>query len=296
MKRRLVLVICILLVLTSVFMFSCKKEEESENGLDLNNKLVEIEKSEPKEFSIMSFNLRLLTLTDLGKKKWSKRKDYAAEIVTKNNPDIICFQEAKGSQPEDMAELLPNYRIIHYDRGDGEGLAIAFKQHYKLLEKGVFWLSETPDKQSKGFGATFYRICVYAALENTSTGEKITITNVHLDHISSKARSEGIKLVIQRMSKFSGALAICGDFNCSVGSDGYNAANEILQDSQAVAEVSETGGTFHDWGTKDPKEPIDFIFISEHYKVNAFEILDENKDGLYYSDHYAIMSTVMLKK
>lgn len=308
MKKIFILIICLIVCLSSFMFVACKDNVPDENaaqtykGEEYNIVDLDVAKEDPSEFKIMSFNLRLKTITDTGMKSWSKRRDYVAEMVKKNDPDIICFQEAKGSQPEEVAERLKDYAIIYYERGDGEGLAIAFKNKYKIIEKGIFWLSETPEEKSKGFGASFYRICVYAALENKATGEKITVTNVHLDHLVKKARHEGIKLIIERMKKFSGALVICGDFNCTSTSgedDGYNAAAEILQDSQKVAKETEEGNTYNNWGTKTSGEAIDFIFVSDHYEINKFEILDEHKvvDGkkLYYSDHYAIQSSIVIK-
>ena len=47
----------------------------------------------------------------------------------------------------------------------------------------TFWLSETPDKPSKGWDAALNRICTYALFQDLKTQKKFWAFNLHFDHI-----------------------------------------------------------------------------------------------------------------
>ena len=44
------------------------------------------------------------------------------------------------------------------------------KDKYELLDSGTFWISETPDEESKYADAGCNRICSYVVLQNKTTG------------------------------------------------------------------------------------------------------------------------------
>ena len=286
-KKIIVMILLIMLLSIMVFCVSCKKEEQ----------IVE----DPNTIYVMSFNIRQDAFIDTGVKDWDYRASYVVNHIKDKNPHLICFQEVKKSQINDLQESLSDvYNFIYYDRGDGEGLALAYNKDYTLQEQGMYWLSETPDVQSKGFGANYYRICVYMVVEKTSTSEKFLVSNVHLDHIVPKARINGIKLVLERMEKYEMAKIVCGDFNCNDTDTCYMEIANKMQDSQKVAKSTEEGYTYHEWGNPKQKKAIDFCFVSSDYEVNNFEIFNEHavndeQKEVYYSDHYAIMSKILKK-
>lgn len=62
--------------------------------------------------------------------------------------------------------------IITYreDTINAEGCPIFYQTDlYTLIDKGSFWLSETPEVMSKDWGAAHYRICSYVILKEKST-------------------------------------------------------------------------------------------------------------------------------
>ena len=171
---------------------------------------------------------------------------------------------------------------------------------WSLIEKDCFWLSETPDKPSSGWGASHKRICVTALMEHKETGTRLMVYNVHLDHSAEAARVNGIKLVIERIKACEYPAYLCGDFNCTPTSEAYAITAAAMQDSQITALKSDEGSTFNSWGeiTDEEKYIIDFCFFSKDSIVPlTYEICDgmwgENNEN-HLSDHNPVEVTVRL--
>ena len=67
-------------------------------------------------------------------------------------------------------------------RGDVESSPILWKKDkFECLKTGYFWLSDTPETESKGWDELFdcYRMCVYAILKNKQTDKIFTFMNTH---------------------------------------------------------------------------------------------------------------------
>ena len=288
-KKGFLVLLIICVVFCASFFVSCKDKEEVED---------------PNTIYVMSFNIRQDTFIDTGVKDWDYRSAYVIDHIKSKAPHLICIQEVKESQITDLRESLSDkYDFIYYDRGDGEGLALAYNKDYELKETDVYWLSETPDVKSKGFGSRYYRICAYMVVKKTATEEEFIVSNVHLDHMVFKARINGIKLVLDKIAEYDMPKIVCGDFNCYNTEETYSEIANVLQDSQAVAKKTMDGYTYHDWGNKSKVNTgaIDYCFVSDEYEINEFDIFrenstNENDEAVYYSDHYAIMSKILLKK
>ena len=265
------------------------------------------------EYTVWSFNIRLKTAFEYGT-RWDERKADVVEYIDTSGADVLCLQEVTKAQYDDLAASLKNYGIIWYPRDGGsnaEGLAILYSDDFTATNEERFWLSETPDVQSKGWGAAYPRICVHATLKHTSgdvgaaypricvhatlkhtSGDVLDVYNVHLDHISGNARINGIKLVVDRAFAAGGNAVIAGDFNADTESDCYAAISESFTDA-AHASDSQSGYTYNDWGLVNHygDSPIDHIFLSENLTPKVFRVLYDHiggVDGEYYSDHYAI--------
>ena len=59
----------------------------------------------------------------------------------------------------------------------------------------------------------------------------------------------------------------------------------------AVEATAELGGTFHDFGRRETKSKIDYIFTNADFD-NPRIVPDEGNDGLYYSDHHAVCADI----
>ena len=254
------------------------------------------------ELTLMSFNIRLNNSGD-GNNAWPNRKANVINYINSTDFDVMCLQEVVTSQYNDIkAGLASKYTIIHYERqGAGsEGLAIIYNNEtFNLIEQSRFWLSATPEIQSLGWGASYYRICVNLLLEHKETGAKIDVYNVHLDHQVETARINGINLILERAARKGYPLVLAGDFNCYNTSETHATANATLKDCQEEAPITETGIThqgFNRVENTDEGDAIDFIFVDEaNMTPLTFEIIDEYpSDTEFYSDHFAIKSKVIL--
>ena len=264
-------------------------------------------KSRGLDVTVMSFNIRYENSSDTEEKHWDNRAAAVYSFLNGCDAGIVCMQEVKPSQKEDLQQnIADKYDMIWYGRDSGttgEGLAIAFdKNVWTLVEKECFWLSGTPDVPSYGWSASIRRICVTALLEHKESGTRMKVFNTHLDHKSQSAQENGMKLILERMAECPYPTYLCGDFNCTQSGKAYQLAAEVLQDAQVTAPTSDEGSTFTGWGQKTDadKYVIDFCFFSKDNVVpQSFAICrdkwGENNQNLL-SDHNPIKATVKITK
>lgn len=289
MKKSIFIVVAIVAALAMLSLFSACGDDAP---LPTNDRELLAYRSDG-EYTVWSFNIRLETPFEIGT-PWEDRKDALFEYIDTSGADILCLQEVTTTQYQDLVDGIRNYEIIWYPRDSGvnaEGLAILHSEEFTPISQECFWLSETPDVQSLGWGASYPRICVHAELKHTS-GDVLDVYNVHLDHISTSAQLNGIKLVAERALSAGGNAIVAGDFNAGIESDCYAAISESFTDA-AGARDSLNGYTYNDWGFFDHigDSPIDHIFLSENLNAKIFRVLYDHIDGVdgkYYSDHYAI--------
>ena len=87
-----------------------------------------------------------------------------------------------------------------------------------------------------------------------------------------------------------------GDFNALEGSETYISVTEHFNDAMYVAEETDPGYTYQNWGNLDNADRIDYFMLSKTgFKVNRYEVLDGVRDGVYTSDHCPIVLNVTLE-
>ena len=109
------------------------------------------------------------------------------------SPDIFGAQEVLYAQLGDLLGALDGYDYIGVGRDNGktkgEYAAIFYKKdRMKLLDKGNFWLNETPNKPKLGWDAACIRICSWGEFEQAETGFRFYYFNLHMDHVGVVAR------------------------------------------------------------------------------------------------------------
>lgn len=271
----------------------------SSSSSEYSSSIAEVPEIEELEMNLMSYNIR--TIGDVGTYAWENRKENMAAYLNSQDSAVICMQEVTTMQFQYLSNAIEDkYTMIHYERqGPGsEGLAIAYDHTmYEVVEQRMFWLSETPDVMSLGWGASYYRICVNVLFKHNDTGAYLDVYNVHLDSEVEKARVEGIKLILAKAEGRNYPIYMAGDFNDVIGSDCYEEIASEMVDCQLVAEETDSGTTWHNWGAiaDDKDQNIDFCFVSEDISPLTFKICrDKTADGLFYSDHYGIKTTVRM--
>lgn len=220
------------------------------------------------EMRIMSCNLRCANVMDTGKKSWFYRADLIVKNTETEAPTIIGFQEATKWQYNYMCRTLQGYDSVITFRDEStfsEGCPVFYRTDlYDLIDKGSFWLSETPEKMSKDWDSACYRICSYVILKEKQTGLEFVVFNTHLDHVSEEARIKGIGVVLDKIAQFGSLPAmIMGDFNVEEDTETYRSATENFLDVKYQTKDPIKSCTYQNWGKRLDDDCIDYIMISK---------------------------------
>ena len=138
-------------------------------------------------FSVGSYNIRYNSSKDKENGDgWDVRSKALYDLVNYERWEIFGAQEVLHGQLNDLMANLDGYDYIGVGRNDGatkgEYAPIFYrKDRMKCLDKGWFWLSETPDVVgSKGWDASMARICTWGKFEDTATKWKFWFFNLHM--------------------------------------------------------------------------------------------------------------------
>ena len=298
LKRVLLVLLCLLLALllaaAGVFF------------LYLPRYLFDREKADVNEYwphesvVVMSSNVRCYSPTDFFKRSWWYRAKLIVGIVRDVQPDIVGFQEVTPIHYKYLTSCLVGYDSVITYRDDSplsEGCPVFYNAlRFELIDKGSFWLSETPDVMSKSWGAAFNRVCSYVVLREKETGREMAVFNTHLDHVSDKARIGGIHVILDKIKAFGDKPSvIMGDLNAGEGSETYKAAAALFDDVKYRTSDTDSGATYQNWGAKLNNENIDYFLISKTgFDVRSYKIIRNAHRDPYPSDHFPIVTKLVL--
>jgi len=255
---------------------------------------------------VMSYNLRLETTSD-GDNQWNNRKAWLAQQVLFYEPDFMGVQEALPQQVQYLDSTFANYSYVGVGRDDGknqgEYSAIFYNdKKYKVVQQSTFWLSQTPDKVSRGWDAGHNRVCTYGLFEDKATKQRLLVFNTHFDHIGDVARVESAKLIlakIKELNKQNLPFVLTGDFNLEDDSESIKFIALQLKDSKAIAkQVFGPEGTFNNFEFNKPvTKRIDYIFTANKaITVVKYAVLSDSKNCRYPSDHLPVYVEISVSK
>lgn len=265
--------------------------------------LISIGNLKGQSLNVATYNIRFDNPNDIGN-LWEDRSPHLINQILFHQMDIIGTQEGLHHQLEDMKQGLGYpYLGVGRDQGGEEGEFSAIFYHpekLEVLEQGTFWLSETPEKPSKGWDAALNRICTWGKFKWKKEGKEFFVFNIHFDHIGQQAREESSKLVIQKIKEVNqeGIPSIfMGDFNVTPENPAYLTVIEQsnLKDSRLISRTPSIGnqGTFNGFNwEKLPEGIIDHIFVSPKVQVLRHGILTDNYGMKYPSDHFPVMAEI----
>lgn len=259
------------------------------------------------QMNIITFNIRYNNPGD-GENAWPNRTEMVTGLLKFHDPDIFGLQEALHGQILDIDKELTNYEWFGVGRDDGElggeFCPIFFKpDKFILLKKGHFWLSETPEKPSKGWDAAIKRIVTWGRFQSKVTGKQFIVYNTHFDHIGVVARKNSATLIRKRIEEMTEGknlpVIVTGDFNLTPDEEPIQMLKEYLEDSRDVSEEPPYGpfGTYNgfDINADLSSRRIDYIFVQGNIKVLEYAALAEIKDQRFPSDHLPVFVQVQLK-
>jgi endonuclease/exonuclease/phosphatase family metal-dependent hydrolase len=267
---------------------------------------------------------------------------------------LICIQEALHHQIVDIITSLnssnhqngtasfspPLWTYTGSGREDGDKIGeispvLYRRDTFDLVRSAHTWLSETPDKPSKGWDADCIRALASVVLQHKATGQQLAAFNTHLDHrgVVARKKSVGVILeVIKRTCRTEGAngegailpFVLTGDFNSTpereayraclnsgLALDAYDATPEARRfgpedtftgfepPKHAGADGESAVGDFFDG---DHKGRIDYAWfgprVASGWEFAAYTTLPnyEEESGIYLSDHRAVIVDVTLAR
>jgi endonuclease/exonuclease/phosphatase family metal-dependent hydrolase len=253
-------------------------------------------------YNVATYNIRFDNPGDEGN-LWQDRSPHLISLIQFHEMDIIGTQEGLYNQLEDMKrELDFPYIGVARDDGDkkGEYSAVFYNpEKFELLEHDTFWLSETPEKPSVGWDASMERICSYGKFKTKYGDNTFYVFNVHYDHRGQKAREESSKLLMEKIDEINKEHLPCiltGDFNVTDDNPAYKEIKDggKFKDTINLAPFTHgPEGTFNafNWDYL-PDRRIDYIFVTEHFKVLRHGTLSDNYGKKYPSDHFPVMAEI----
>lgn len=277
----------------------------------------------------MTFNIRGAFAQD-GVNAWENRAALNVATIALQAPALIGFQELHAKNLATYRQCLSGYQWFLGPEADKEALfsnnAIFWRpEDLLLLEAGGFWLSETPNRWSRGWNASLVRAATWARFECVSSGIQFLHLNTHLDHASSLARLKGCRLILHQIEQLGGTnlpIILTGDFNASAPRPGerWRALDEenpyqILTQGgfsdtffgahPGVPAGGDLVNTFHNF-EGDAFVPwddrltvrIDWILARDGrncFQVDACTIVRDHEPPLYPSDHYPVVADLSLR-
>jgi endonuclease/exonuclease/phosphatase family metal-dependent hydrolase len=271
------------------------------------------------KLNVMSFNIRTGSADD-GQNSWNFRREMVYDILRNHNPSIVGLQEALRFQIDETRQAVPEYGEIGVGRDDGrtggEYCAILYqKELFDLNESGTFWFSNTPEVPgSSHWGNANVRICTWARFMPKKSKKAFYVFNLHLDHISQPSREKSVLLLARRIGerKYKERFVVMGDFNSgednpairymkgdtSLG-DGSTGPQEnsspMIDTFRVIHPDAAEVGTFNRFKGIRTGDKIDYIFITPDVRVLDAQIIYDNTDGRYPSDHFPITAKIEIK-
>jgi len=244
---------------------------------------------------VISFNIRCCD--DKNGNAIFERAPRLSKITSMYDADVMGFQEIR----EKWEEHIDKYFLDKYDmylkyRTEGihkEGAAIFWKKDkFELIDNGNFWLSDTPEVESKGWDERYdcHRQCVYVILKEKSSGKLFTVMNTHYG-FGDNGQTKSSVLLYEYSKKISSyPTFITGDFNMTPESKGYEEITKYFTDVNAVCD-NDTRSTYHGYDLSVQRDThIDYIFCNKDVKPLCQKIIDKDVDGMYPSDHFGLYS------
>ncbi len=242
---------------------------------------------------------------------WSSRRDICLKIIKDRKPDIICLQEVLKVQAADFKKHFKGFQLVGFDgpemdanptgyHGIAKNPILYSTQKYELITAGTYWLSETPlVAGSKSWDTARARHVNWVRLKDKESQKEFRVLNLHLDHVSAKAKLEQLNMVVEESMQYQSAFPqlLAGDFNSrftsevftKIRQEGWKDAIEALNGEK---EAGFTGHAFKGlaYEKADVAGRIDFIWFRGSVKALNAEIVHDSIKGVYPSDHFFVQS------
>ena len=247
---------------------------------------------------VMSYNIRLGSAQD-GTNSWGLRYTATEEMLKDQKPDVFGVQEALEYQVRYIEDMC-GYESVGVGREngkkEGEHMSIFWnKKTVSMLKWGTFWLSETPQKPSRGWDAACFRTATWALMKDKATGNKFYFINTHLDHEGKEAQNNGLKLIMDKIAEINDdgyPVVLVGDFNMEPSNPNFADLDASMQSARKIAEQTDSHATYNGWGKSNTV--IDYIYVSGFSSCPEYQTVTKRyADRKFVSDHYPICARLI---
>ena len=257
-----------------------------------------LQAQESEGLKVMSYNIRLGSAQD-GTNSWALRYTATGKMLEDQKPDVFGVQEALEYQVRYIEEMC-GYESVGVGREngkkEGEHMSIFWnKKTVSMLKWGTFWLSDTPEKPSKGWDAECFRTATWALMKDKKTGKKFYFVNTHLDHKGTEAQKNGLKLIVDRIAEINPdglPMVLTGDFNIEPKNPALKDLDVRMQSARKIAEKTDDHATYNGWGKSSTM--IDYIYVSGFSSCSEYQTVTKRyEDRKFISDHYPIFARLI---
>ena len=257
-----------------------------------------LQAQESEGLKVMSYNIRLGSAQD-GTNSWALRYTATGKMLEDQKPDVFGVQEALEYQVRYIEEMC-GYESVGVGREngkkEGEHMSIFWnKKTVSMLKWGTFWLSDTPEKPSKGWDAECFRTATWALMKDKKTGKKFYFVNTHLDHKGTEAQKNGLKLIVDRIAEINPdglPMVLTGDFNIEPKNPALKDLDACMQSARNIAEKTDDHATYNGWGKSSTM--IDYIYVSGFSSCPEYQTVTKRyEDRKFISDHYPIFARLI---
>jgi endonuclease/exonuclease/phosphatase family metal-dependent hydrolase len=269
-------------------------------------------------FKVMTFNIRYGTAKD-SLNSWQYRRSILIDCLKQHKPDILATQESMDFQIEFIKAAFPHWKVFGVGRYHGvtepdrphesmrgESCKIMYDStKFEIVKKGTYWHSDTPDvPASKTWGNGLPRITTWGILRIMNNDQQFVVMNTHF-HWGEPYVSNTANLIIHKWCEIAGTrpTILLGDFNLEPTSETHDlfCGKSGIDDTQsgfidcwqALSKVESNAGTGHGFEGSKSRGRIDWILVTPEFKVRDIEIIYDNDNGQYPSDHYPVLAEIL---
>jgi endonuclease/exonuclease/phosphatase family metal-dependent hydrolase len=247
------------------------------------------------ELNVVSFNI--WCADHLGNNSIASRAPRLKEVLKKIDADIIGLQECTPKWLKHLEEdYSKDYDIYNVYRATHnlESTPILWKKDkFTCLDKGNFWLSDTPEVESEGWCEwKCNRICTWAKLQEKATGKVFLFMNTHFG-FGDSCQTKSAKLMRKYNLKLGDyPTVITGDFNMHPDYPAYKEMAVHYWDVN-METTKDMCNTFHSFRPEEhAKELIDYCFVDNGFRPVSYRRITDKVGGHCPSDHYGIQATI----
>ena len=265
---------------------SCEKDSSGngDNSSPVNN---------GPSVKIMSFNVRTMSAND--EHSWESRRDACCAMINYHRPLMMGTQESKKQQREYILSKCRGYAVVAKNQdntNDGQSTGIFYlKDSISVLDWGVFWHTDTPDKLSKLEYCNHFRSATWIKAQHKSSGKIFYHINTHLDLCEVNNRLKGMSVILDFISRNCEdyPVVMTADWNDTEDDPIFNEMYKTFKNARYTAAITDKNQTFNDFGAFTDNWRIDHIFYRGYASCSKFGVDRQTWLGqAYISDHYPV--------